>query len=373
MIRPLHYLIAITGQSNSIGVGGYPLICNQNWTNSYFDSPALSPFLEPIVPSAQGESIAGSITRHIWHNTDPFCRMILSSNGISGTPYSGLKKGTAAFNGFLTQLNALKSWCTQYKFEFKTPCVFVVHGESDSIAANIPTYSQNCIDWRIDYQNAIQAAQGDSNTVPMVLAQMGNHKGMNDLDPNYSANIEIAMIQLELARSRPSEFVLVPTYILPRIYDNIHATNEGHATLGEYMGKVLHRILNGQSPNLLMPMSANRVGNVISITFSGGVMPLVFETESLWDLFSGKGFSCTDSNGNLPIQSVQIVGRVIKVTLQNSPTGTATISYGKNRGDLAGVVIPPGGCIRDSDTYPSIYYQRKPLYNFAPIFQFVLN
>ena len=175
-----------------------------------------------------------------------------------------------------------------------------------------------------------------------------------------------------------------PKYYLPYSGSNRgHLTALGYQLLGEQYARTYYRYLSPVGWTNFAPTSTVRVGNVVTVTFSAPVLPLVWDTGhtaphasgalAAWAL--GQGFEARTggASGSLvTINSVAIQGgNQVVITCATQPD---TIAYAHTP-DLTTASSPTGGfpdgrcgLLRDSDSWAGPITGTTQ-YNWAPEFQ----
>jgi hypothetical protein len=289
--RPINHVLMV-GQSLSIGAGGLPLLSvTQPYANKMFAGQAVDsgrphapPFEEsltglvPLVEGSNtlgvGETMASGFANSVsfWLGKGEH-DLLVSSAGRGGAPYDSLKKGTTAYARGLNHIAAGKSLCGQLGYQFQA--VFVVHGEADHIN---PDYRAGVRQWQADYEADAQILTGGTGPVPMFHSQISAWGNLN-------AALTISpFLVLAEHEANPLKTVLVgPKYVLP-YSDGLHLDAEGYRWLGEYYAKAYRQhVIEGRPFTPLRPVSITRDDNVIDVTFTGNVGPLVLDTNLVTD------------------------------------------------------------------------------------------
>ncbi len=375
-----------TGQSLSIGsVGTPPLTLTQPYSNVMFVTGVMAEAtgLTSFVPLVEGDippgridpvetmssSLANLVTKLAREQV--FVSMpqakqshdvLVSVHGVGGTPYVGLKKGTAPYATGLAQATAGRDLAKALGKSYVVRAVTTVHGENDHVSGNTD-YASDLIEWQSDYEEDVKALTGQTIDVPLFQTQVSSWTKQGQV----TSLIPYAQLQAHI--DRPGKIVLVgPKYHLPYAADGVHLTNEGYRHMGEDYAKAYRRvILEGLPWEPLRPKSATLAGKVITVTFHVPSPPLVFDTTLVTDP-GNKGFEYIDDADVLPeIVSVALDGPDrVKITLSAEPTGNnREVHYaaGAPAGSPAGPTTGPRGNLRDSDTTPS--RSGYPLFNWC--------
>jgi hypothetical protein len=367
----IHHVM-ITGQSLSTGATSVVVSAVQPFANLSFNTGVraggvnLTAFV-PLVETwdgSQGETIASGLANLIAAQeaqAGGAYTMLLSSHGVSGYPYSAIKKGTEAFANGMAQVTAGLTIAAMTGQPYAARAVTVVHGESDHIAGNLG-YADDLLAWQSDYEADIAAITGVARPVPMFLCQMSAHTKYGQ------ATSRIPALQLAAARARPDRiFVVGPKYFMPYT-DGVHLTGDGERWLGEYYAKAYRKVLiDGERWLPVQPQQIVRDGAVITIEFAVPAPPLVLDEVTITNP-GNFGFEFSDNSGATPaIAAVTLVGpTTVQVTLASAPVGgNRRIRYAHTgvAGQDAGPTTGARGNLRDSD--PTVSPNGYSLVNWA--------
>jgi hypothetical protein len=374
----------IIGQSNAEGMESYPLIndlSNPNaWTfamggnGSRIDDPAISPMpsspLSSFVPLTEATAPSGvpnttQATAFSLKTSDSYSMLgnsamplFFVNTGQNGLAYNNLQKGTAAYNAGLSVIQAAYNLAAK---PFIIGCIIVSHGESDQ--AN-PQYGQNLIQWQKDYQADIQAITKQVQPIPFIMTQTANWQANGTggvATPTAAALIANACI------ANPGVLINAgPSYQYPYFTGDglgIHFNGYGQSWRGEMSAKAYRKYLQSGDFQPLRPLTAQRTGAQILVTFLVPVAPLVIDTVHVVPPtnFPGSmyGFEFVDGSATPPtITNVQITSPTqVTITLSAAPTGaTPTLRYAWTGivNNYSGPTTGPRGNLRDSDPMPSL-------------------
>ncbi len=367
----VNYLL-IGGQSLSVGHGAMVLSTEQPYENRMLKpgvragTVGLDAFA-PLVESQAGpvgETIASGLANLVAELELAAGRdhiIAASAHGVSGQPYSVLKKGSASFSAGMTQLAAAATLAETAGESFALRGVAVIHGESDHIG-NSPNYDESLLEWQSDYEADAVAITGQLHPVPLFLCQMSSFTKLG------SATSRIPTDQLAAADARPDRiYVVGPKYFLPYV-DGVHLSGDGERWLGEHYAKAYRRVLVDGEPWIpLRPRELRREGATITIDFHVPAPPLVLDTELVSDP-GDYGFEFVDTSGATPkIVDVSLVGETsVQLTLDAPPVGgnrRVRYAYTGIAGQPGGPTTGARGNLRDSD--PTASRHGYPLYNWA--------
>jgi hypothetical protein len=379
-LRPvaINHVLA-TGQSLSVGAVGYPAVSrDQPYDNLMFstgpiagarDLVRLVPLVEGPVPggshpddetmsSAFANLVARAYREQAAGGTHA---LLVSVHGVGGTPYAGLKKGTAPFAAGLAQVKAAMSIAAASGRSYVVRAVTNVHGETDHVARN-GQYAADLAAWQADYERDVRALTGQPEPIPMLHTQVSSFTRYG------SATSEIPAAQLAATLASDGRIVLVgPKYHLPYVPDGIHLTNEGYRHMGEDYAKVYRRvILEGRRWDPVRPISIRRSGAVITARFAVPEPPLVLD-EKLVTNPGRLGFELGGEQAPA-IADVKVTAPdTVTITLAAAPTGKGGLRL---RYAFTGAVHAPAGPasgargnLRDSDRTPSRH--GYPLHNWC--------
>jgi hypothetical protein len=302
---------------------------------------------------------------------EPAHDLLVSVHGISGIPYSGLKKGTLAFATGIAQVTAGMRVAKALGKSYVVRAVTTVHGESDHTNGN-GAYERDLAQWQADYEKDVRAITGQSEPIPMFQTQMSSwtHYGQ----PTSS----IPQAQLAAHLASAGKIVLVgPKYHLEYAADGVHLTNEGYRHMGEDYAKVYrHVILEGRSWEPVRPLSVTRAGQAsgaptggktITVKFHVPVPPLVLDETTVKNP-GDYGFELDPAAG-VAIAKVAIASPdEVAITLTSEPPpGSAPLrlryAFTGHAGAAAGPTTGPRGNLRDSDATRSL--SGRPLYDWC--------
>lgn len=351
--------VLVIGQSNALGGGSttalnfrqkfHNLMFASGVTNFPYSYTGVIPLLETL------DSIATGFTDFVSFKTGSSHAALITNCASGATAYSGLAKGTAPYAVGIEHVRQVKQ---RFKNRARTRALLSVHGEADSASG---TYQTDIRQWQSDYQSDINSKEGAPSTrlIPIFHTQAG-YPGW----PNDGANL--AMLAEHVAN--PTKSILVgPRYFLLHP-DGVHLSSLSHQRLGEYYGKAYYyQVIRGQQWNPLRPSSVIRAGATITITFTGNVGSLVFDTTNVSNP-GNYGFEYVDDTTTAVITNValQSTNQVV-VTLNTTPTGAnKKIRYGYNGNTEAGPFVGKRGNLRDSD--PELSPNRNSLVNWCVYF-----
>lgn len=371
-----------TGQSLSVGSQGAPVLSTaQPYANLTFNTGVLSggANLTSFIPLVEGSSapqvetlssafanLVTKIAREDLLVEEPQGQrshdLLVSAHGVGGTPYSGLKKGTAPYTRGMAQLQAGFDLAKAANKSYVVRAVTNVHGESDHVQGNV-AYQADLEQWQADYEADVKAVTGQTEPVPMFQSQVSSWTKYGQ------ATSLIPGAQLAAHVAKPGRIVLVgPKYHLAYVADGVHLTNEGYRHMGEDYAKAYRRVvLEGKPWEPVRPKTITRAGNVVTVVFHVPSPPLALDTQAVTDPGSF-GFEIADDGATPPtITTVTLVAPdTVRITLSAAPTGAnrrLRYAFTGTAGAKGGATTGPRGNLRDSD--PTVSRHGYPLYNWC--------
>jgi hypothetical protein len=230
-------------------------------------------------------------------------------------------------------------------------------------------------------QATIQAATGQSNSVPIVIMQPAR---WGTVSPSRAVGglvtPVIAPQQLQLCLDHPTAFLFsTPTYFLTPSSDQVHYIGPSYQWLGEYMAETKLNYMLQLPSTALTPKSALLIGNTIVVSLNVVNGPLVFDTALVTEptlTGSMKGFEVFNSSGAVvPILSAAIGpdGASVILKLGSSPTGgSVAYAWSCPAGAGSGPTAGARGNVRDQNPAQS-YYGHPNMYHWAPHFKLNLT
>ncbi|MCS7092643.1 MAG: DUF2341 domain-containing protein [Patescibacteria group bacterium] len=369
-----YYHVLLSGQSLATGYDGAPpLSTSQPYNNVKLNQSqnAFVPLIEnedvnDNLPNTPVETPASALGNTITALTGGTRRMVVTRNAIPGATYAQLKKNgtTSAYADGLTQITNAKSIANGLGYGLIVPAVALIHGPANF--ADGLAYQSMLNEWQSDYNTDIKQITGQTGNIPMFIDQSSNFTAYN-----YSSS-DLVQAQYLAAKQNPNIYMIGPRYHFTYASDNIHIPNTGYRWLGEYYGKAISRVLNGQTITALTPAEVVRRNNVITTRFNVPHPPLVFDTTNVLPR-ANYGFEYTDNGTPPSISSIQLLGNdSVRITLSSTPTGSNqrlryafTGTAGARPGaDSTGSAR---GNLRDSDNTISLYGNN--LYNWSVHFE----
>ena len=388
--------IEVYGQSLSIGIGSTPgLTTTQPYSNimpnggvidGTFDDQGITsaPTSTSFVPlafatqSTLGESIGlggANLATSLLNASSPknHKQNLVSSAGRGGTAIAPFLKGGGSYYAYVTAQAALyAARAAALGRSYAMRSVWWMQGETDS-TNNLP---------RATYKAGLKSLIDDLNAdisqdkpIKLLTYQMASHTVRGGGRPP-----EIALAQLEASREHDNIALVTPMYHVPYNGDSVHLPNHSERWIGQYFGKVHHKVCSlNQDWRPLEPTGATISGNTVDISFHVPVTPLVLDTVRVTDP-GDYGFEVIDAGTSavLGVASVSLNGSTgVRIILDATPSAPVRVryAYGAN-GWPTGPTEGARGCLRDSDTTPSLYNDAGgnpyELFNWCVIFNEVV-
>ena len=364
-VGKLRYVF-LTGQSLAEGAAGTPVLStSQPYSNRGFSQNSFSmsnayistrKFFNLVPYVEQGNETLGAgfanFQSGLWradHSGDKTKDLVISKYAIGGVGIAYIAKGgTSGYAESIESVGSAIAISPDY-FTAGTivPGIICVNGENDLSST---TFQADIEKFQSDYDGDIKALTGQAETVSMF------HSQASFWGSDYNGLVRSPIAQLAAHEANPLKHVLVCPKYRFSYADGIHLTNASYRWLGEMYAKAWDKVINrGQAWSPLRPLSISRAGTVITVTFTGNVGNIQFDTATVTDPNAKRGFEYTDDSSPPAISSVAITGsNTLTVTLASTPTGAnktlkyAMTSYGGS-GDRGGPTTGPRGCLCDSD------------------------
>ncbi|HVV48022.1 MAG TPA: dockerin [Polyangia bacterium] len=238
--------------------------------------------------------------------------------------------------------------------------IVMTHGETD---CNNTGYGDALVQLLADYNTDLPAITGQTYQIPMYLSQQHGCPGAPACTKSSDLRPTANDFEWQLPVQHPGQFVCTgPKYQYPAHSDGdgIHLNVTGYELLGEKTAQVYYqRAVLGQNWQPLMPVSATRSGNVVTVQFHVPVPPLNWDTSfdppAITEWKNGKGFELFTASGNVTISSVAISGDSVQITAGGTlPASGLTVAYaltsqGKQSSNHSKAVR--WGQLRDSDPF----------------------
>jgi hypothetical protein len=278
-----------------------------------------------------------------------------------GQPLGNFFPGTASHwnhENMVYRLGQIKSFADKYPFDsVSLPAIVLIQGE----AGPYP-YATTLESWIDDVLPLYKTPVAQSSTPKLLFMQINT-------GTSSGSNSGVELDQLAVARSRwPAVSLVGPMYQypfwLPTSSNGIHLSDLGRMMMGENIAIAIDRVVRrGLSWNPLWPLAGGvtRVNNVITIPMIGTAeaSPLKFDDDWVQGV-TNRGFVFSQTGGNSPvIQSVEISGSNVVVTLDVTPTGSSKkISYALANDTGTDGWATGRGQLYVSDQRTSVFYRR---------------
>ncbi|HFF4572850.1 TPA: hypothetical protein ACGC5B_000561 [Acinetobacter baumannii] len=391
----------IFGQSLSQGAYSSPIqTTTQKFDNIMFvggirpqhPSYNVPNFFGSFIPLVEAKDISGYVGYETpcGGATDCVKQLINDENGIEYTQQKYQLLGSACGEGGMSLAslsttylnNNLKPAITNafnlaqaQGLTYGMPLMGWVQGEED----NKPGVGTTIQQYKDGLQNLIGLVDAHLKTLNSNLAldglittQLCSFKTSGRTEPH----IELAIYQAATEASS-NVYLACPLYIFDYA-DGYHINGVSSKWMGAYIGLVHKRVLvDGEDWKPVHPISHVKQGRILEVKFHVPVQPLVFDTLHI-ALNTNYGFSLVDSSNNpLSISSVAITqGDTVKiVTVDPIPAG-AKLRYAWIPSAQPNRSTGPRGNLRDSQGNDLVFDPEginKPLHNWCPIFEYVIN
>jgi hypothetical protein len=286
-------------------------------------------------------------------------KYLISQHGIGGLAYANLKQGTQPYANLLACVTAAKALaasvgCTGYIVE----AIHWSQGGSDE-TAGVATYVGYLQQLQTNLSADIGAITGQTNTIPLFMCQEDQGITAHIIDPE--AAILLANTTLPGIYLSATEYIDDFAVTSLGVQDPFHNASDFYRFRGSNIGKIMWRVI-GQSEAWLplYPISAQRYGRQVTITFNVPRPPIVLDTK--WVPDPGQyGIQWIDSTSSATVIGARVISQnQIAVDLSALPTGASPmIGFGyafpgapaifAGFPPLPGRTVGMRTCIRDSD------------------------
>ncbi|MDV7568868.1 hypothetical protein WBV29_08670 [Acinetobacter baumannii] len=349
-------------------------------------------FFGSFIPLVESKDISGYVGYETpcGGATDCVKQLIEDENGIEYTQQKYQLLGTACGEGGMSLAslsttflnNNLKPAITNafnlaqaQGLTYGMPLMGWVQGEED----NKPGVGTTIQQYKDGLQNLIGLVDAHLKTLDpnlsldgVITTQLCSFKSSGRTEPY----IELAIYQAAVTAGS-NVYLACPLYIFDYA-DGYHINGVSSKLMGAYIGLVHKRVLvDGEDWKPVHPISHVKQGRILEVKFHVPVQPLIFDTSHI-ALNTNYGFSLVDSSNNaIAINSVEITqGDTVKfVTASTIPAG-ARLRYAWSPSAAPNRTTGPRGNLRDSQGEELIFDPEglnKPLHNWCPIFEYLIN
>lgn len=352
--------IAVSGQSLSTGcgantalstvqVGGNVTLTGNTLTGCSNYNGQLVPWPTVALVESTVETPRSAIANTYYTRTGN--SVVVVSNGVTATTYSGLKRGTTPW----TYLDyGLTHWGSRVTGDAVLGLV-LIHGEGDRLSS---TYLNDMLEWQSDFNNNARAHTSSRLNHPIWISQSSSCTFYSGTSLTTCVGL---YQQYLIARLYPTRAKLVGPKYQYTYSDGVHLNNASSKLLGEQIG---YAVSFGDSWQPLWPrlgdVSVSRSSNVVTLYLHTPSPPLVVDTTTVTGLGAARGFEYTDDSSPPSITSVDCSaacsGNICscQITLSGTPTGAnkkLRYAWTGTSGNWAGPTTGMRGNIRDSDTF----------------------
>lgn len=344
------------GQSLCLGALGTPtLTTTQPYSNLMLSGSSFIALVNTTLENPIAQA-ANTITKN------SMATVIAGNNEcVGGTDYAGLKKGTTPYTNGLTLLTNANTAAGNLSRAYKIVATMTTHGENNMFDV---AYEADLVQWQSDTETDFKVISGQSQAIPMFVDQVSTWNAFAGHQwpalTNDGTFQGAPLLQWGAARDYPGKFYMVgPKYQLPPASGDgtgLHLSNIGYRILGGMHAKAMKVVLvDGGTWRGLVPRRLTISGAVITAQFWVPVGALVFDTTTVSDKGTSKGFEFYDNSGSPPaIDSVTLSGDTATITLHSTPTGgNQRLRYAYTGSvTFAGTGDPNAahGNVRDNDT-----------------------
>ncbi|HWL06716.1 MAG TPA: hypothetical protein VNQ99_17570 [Xanthobacteraceae bacterium] len=266
---------------------------------------------------------------------------VVKSFAKGGSPLGDFVEGQPVFENLVQNVARAKAVAALYGRDYVHDAVFIVHGPSGPYVMS--TYIDLLTSIVAALKSRIVEATGQSDA-PHIFIVQENHG-------DTGTNIQGAMLgQLKVAQTVAGVSLVGPMYDNP-FWDTIHQLVKGRMATAELCALAYHTVCTlGQTWTPLWPINYELDGSAAEIEFAVPEGPLEWEYERIRSVPNG-GFTMYAADGwsgptNTTVESAEIKGNKVKLTLSGAPTGTVQFTaygetqdvvvdgWGSNRGQL---------------------------------------
>lgn len=381
-------LFTLYGQSRSSGTLAYPVLTtSQNYDGLRFNDDvrpydqatptrsSLVALIESDKPGTPhlGETPASGMEATIKQRlvaengiayADRPYQMLMSCEGVSGTPMSGLKVGSTYYNWIKLDIDAMRTLAQAANKSSKFRGFSWSQGESD-YSANTPASS-----YRTDLTAILagldayaKAANPNNGDVVCLMDQVFGHATYGHANDPY-----LALEQLAISEDTP-HFYMVGSLAHLATADGIHPINTSAQHMGAYFARAYKKVVIEKGTwSPLKPVDWSRDGKVVTLRFKPESGQLAIDTTTV-AAQTNYGFTLVDSGGSaLTISSVALVGKdTVKIVAAATVPAGAKIRAGFGAGGKTNLRDTMGDTV--TATISGNIYK---LHNWCVIFEKVL-
>lgn len=343
-----HLHIFLYGQSLSVGALGSPVLNTPTPEALMYNTGVISRGKTPtsLVPlkEASVETMASALAHSLVTNVETKSGMggrkvILNAGGVGGEKIQNLSRGSAPYNDLINQIKWCHTFNQQEGSDYAPDYIVWVQGEANA-ADGMPgeEYKARLSQLRRDIEADLSSIRDASKPLQMMIYQMASH-GFYVGTPDHPS-VEIPLAHWEISREDDNIHCFGPNYMFARS-DNVHKSNHGYRQMGLQADKAIrHHLLTGNKFRPLEPISFRRISDTVVIgRFYVPFPPMVFDDSVVTELPDGNhGIEAWDSNGRVPINSLEIIGGTqLKISVNRPLVGNAYIAAAytpDNRGEI---------------------------------------
>ncbi len=285
------------------------------------------------------------------------CKILLSAPGKGNEAIPGIfTEGGTAYERFLKDVAYAKKYCDRNGLSYRVGAVMWLQGEkSANLNGTVNAYQSELSDLIDLYNTKVKEITGQKQDIAWITYQTGAYFG--------GGRQNTAVAQFELANQGKC-FLSAPCYPLAHAgKSDWHLTNISSRLIGNYMGRIYKRILDGNY-SIFKPYSATvNPDNSITILFNRDIVldgdGLRNEGLHKSEIAQNAGFFAKDADENVvSTRTVQNDNRTVTVQCSAKPV---SLTYGyKSLDDLQA-----GGFVREKTQYDG--YAKNPLFMYMPV------
>ncbi|NLU17933.1 MAG: hypothetical protein GXW94_19600 [Serratia liquefaciens] len=347
--------------------------------NVFKDAESIGDFRENcIVPG--GQRFQSDLVNLYGYSKFKVPAIVSRIDARSGTPYSGLKKGTQAYTDGLTSFTTFVELTLAQGKIPKSHSIITVHGENDSaLVTALGQYKGYLNEWITDIQTDQLAILADHGVTQddKAIAYVDQMGGIGKTASNRGD--WIAYDQLAISNERADVVCTGPAYHLNRKYplDNtagqVHLLGVGYAIKGEYQGQaeafMYKERLAGTNKKWksVQPISMVKNGLVVDVTFSSPLgLPLKPNTK--FGTAPNLGADLENGSANI-VSAVQQSDFVFRFTLSAEPAAGEYLRFGFSATDSHYPLV----CISDTSARISKSDPTFVMENFCSLSHIAIN
>jgi hypothetical protein len=319
--------------------------------NIYGETPHTALSIE-LTTLAKAAGAADYVTLHSVTGQGAQPLAVINKEGSNGTI-------GPAYGAALSEARSFKKFATAAGKTFGVIAIMLTHGETDNGFAS--TYESGVYKLYQDYNVDLPAITGQTQPIPLIASQQVSSPPTG----NGLTNTALGGTALAIwhgGGDHPGQIICSGPKYQYKYYNTNSTTTDphlyaaGYRRLGEKVAEVIDAVVNrGLAWQPLQPTGATVSGATVAVSFQVPNPPLAWEpslaistTVAAWK--NGRGFEVVDSTGPLTINSADISGNSVVLTLAAAPRGSKLrvryVTYNGCTTDCGDYLV---GQLRDSD------------------------